>query len=49
MSSHEKPRPPLPAEALSLPVGTIKSRLNRARVSLRGFLENDKALFAPAA
>jgi RNA polymerase sigma-70 factor (ECF subfamily) len=36
------------AVSLGLPVGTIKSRLNRARVSLRGFLANDVAMFAPA-
>ena len=37
------------AMALSLPVGTIKSRLNRARVSLRALLHNDKALFFASA
>jgi RNA polymerase sigma-70 factor, ECF subfamily len=33
------------AAALDLPVGTVKSRLNRARLSLRQILEKDEELF----
>lgn len=37
------------AQTLDLPIGTIKSRMHRARYSLRLLLEDDKAMFCPAA
>ena len=33
------------AEALDLPIGTVKSRLNRARIALRDHLSDDMELF----
>ena len=36
------------AKVLRVPVGTVKSRMNRARVSLRSFLKDDAELFAAA-
>jgi RNA polymerase sigma-70 factor (ECF subfamily) len=36
------------ATALKLPIGTIKSRMSRARISLRALLNDDRAIFAVA-
>jgi len=36
------------ADTLSLPIGTVKSRLNRARNSLRDMLQGEKMLFLAA-
>jgi RNA polymerase sigma-70 factor, ECF subfamily len=36
------------ATALKLPIGTIKSRMNRARTSLRALLQDERAMFMNA-